>query len=273
VELYAELLHSSNMGILQRPLGTGPQYSPDGILMGGLAGLELLGEAIDEDRDMPSDNVPEGQVTQARELPVSSNASTSASLSGEDLGSDSEDEKMLEDIEEVGTPSGSPSRSAKKADAEAPEQQPPPPSEADAARLRDVMTKDPISADTSDIGGASHVAVADTTAAPSAKSDEEPNTAVPRPTSAASVSPVISPPGIRLKEVYLERRIIPALIDMFFEHASNDFLHHVVYDMLQQILNGSHAPGTNRDLLEEMMCGARLVERVLEAQRRNTQAV
>ncbi len=60
---------------------------------------------------------------------------------------------------------------------------------------------------------------------------------------------------------------------MFFDYASNDFLHHVVYDMLQQILNGKLGPGLNRLLVEEMICEAKLVERVLKAQRYNDEIV
>lgn len=262
------------MSILNRPTGTGPGYSYDGILSGGLAGLEALGEAIDEDRDQPNDIAAEEQVTQARELPVSSNASIS-----EEIGSDSEDEKMLEDIEEETTPSGSPKVSSlisrtsgsDKGDLEV---QPPPPSQADAARLRDVMNMDPVSTGTSDIGAASHAAVAATTAAPSVASFDDAPPALPRRSSSSSTTPSIPPPGVRLKQVYLRNRVIPALIDMFFEHAANDFLHHVVYDMLQQILNGKiDELGPNRELVLEMICEAKLVERVLEAQTRNTKIV
>lgn len=261
------------MSILNRPLGTGPAYSYDGILSGGLSGLEALGEAIEEDRNESGDGPTEGQITQARELPVSSNASTS-----EDIGSDSEDEKMLEDIEEATTPSGSPlARTTTKTGSEKGdgESQPPPPSQADVARLRDVMNMDTASTGSSEVGAASHATVAATTAAPSVASFDEPPSIPPRRTSSSSTTPIIPPPGVRLKRVYLQHRVIPALIDMFFEHASNDFLHHVVYDMLQQILNAKHdIPGLpNRDLAIEMMCGARIVERVLEAQRYNTKVM
>lgn len=252
------------MSILNRPTGTGPEYSYDGILSGGLAGLEALGEAIDEDRDMPS--VPEEQVTQARELPVSSNASTDVSS----VGSDSEDEKMLEDIEEESTPNGSPAASRTTTrTGEDDEGQHPEPSQADVARLRAVMNMEPPSSGSSDVGGASHVAQATTTVAPSVVSNE----AGPSAERPASTSDHVHPPGERLKQVYLQYRVVPTLIDMFFDYASNDFLHHVVYDMLQQILNGKLTPGPNRQLVEEMICEAKLVERVLKAQEHNDQIV
>lgn len=46
VELYAELLHCSNMAVLNRPFETGPSYDVDGRLVGGLAGLDLLSTAL-----------------------------------------------------------------------------------------------------------------------------------------------------------------------------------------------------------------------------------
>ncbi|UTT91729.1 hypothetical protein NDA17_007607 [Ustilago hordei] len=45
-ELYAELLHCSNMALLNRAPGEGPQYSNDGVLMGGLEGLQTLARTL-----------------------------------------------------------------------------------------------------------------------------------------------------------------------------------------------------------------------------------
>jgi len=132
VELYAELLHSSNMSILNRR--SGPTYTQEGILEGGLTGLEALGQAVEGDADEV----------------------------------DSEEQ----------------------------------------------------------------------------------------------------PPGDRLKQMYLDHSVLPDVVDLFFRYPNNDFMHHVVYDLLQQILNG-RLTGTNRDLIIEMLCKAKLVERILDAQRLN----
>ena len=190
VELYAELLHSSNMSILNRVPGTGPTYTSVGILSGGLAGLEALGEAIEGDRVGEGDE----QVTQARELPVSSG---SCSLAGSEV---SDDE--LDDIE-----------------VEAPR----PPSEAS----RHAPTVQPPSAS----------------------------------------GPLA--PGDRLKQIYIQHRVLPTVVDLFLEYPNNDFMHHVVYDLLQQILNGRLGPGINRDLVVDLIKEARLIERILDAQRLN----
>lgn len=230
IELYAELLHSSNMSILNRPPGIGPSYSPDGILSGGLGGLEALGEAIGGDR---VGEETEEQVTQARELPVSS-GSTDCSLTGsEEVGSDE-----LEDMDD--TPSQSPVASGTL--------DPPAPSPADAERLRDVMGMDrPISESVD--------AVAATTIAPSVSEYEN--------------GKVELAPGDRLKQIFIHHRVLLTVVDLFFEYPNNDFLHHVVYDLLQQILNGRLGPGINRELVIELIRDAKLIERILDAQRLN----
>lgn len=279
VELYAELLHSSNMSIVNRPAGTGPKYTEDGILIGGLAGLEALGEAIDGDRAAEGDEnaEPEDEVKQARELPVSS-ASTDASLDSESVAS--EDEKMLEDIDdESTTPAGStvlPDPDSAALDAGIPPP-PPPPSHADVVRLRDVRDADTsISrAALSDIDSASvsHAAVAASTAAPSVASidlQEREERDGARETTPKEDSMVL---GDKLKSVYIQHRVLPALVDLFFEYPANNFLHHVVYDLLQQVLNGRLGPGLNRELAIELIREAKLIERILDAQRLNDRLV
>ncbi|ORY35642.1 SIT4 phosphatase-associated protein-domain-containing protein [Naematelia encephala] len=272
IELYAELLHSSNMSILNRRQAVGPSYSLDGILSGGLSGLEALGEAIDGDRvgEEGDDTDPADHVTQARELPVSS-GSTDCSLTGsEEVGSD--DEGMLEDMDDETTPSPSPAASRTlppPADIEAPA--PPPPSQENVARLRDMMGIEstiPSSSAVSELGSESHAAVAATTAAPSIASE-------PYTPTAAEMNKIDEPLvlGDRLKSMFIQYRAIPVTIDLFFQYPNNNFLHHVVYDIFQQILNGRLGPGLNRELVIELIREGKLIERVLDAQRLNERMV
>lgn len=334
VELYAELLHSSNMSILNRKVGTGPNYSPDGILSGGLAGLELLGEAIEGDGKMDDDavtndgndsgEITEDNVTKARELPISS-ASTECSMtgsSGEDVEEvASDDEDMLEHMDDEVTPSPSPAASGlldrsqdvsstptststltagassedKEGDAPRPNADdlsdpspmPPPPSQADVKRLRDVMgiesTLTPSTTSVLSGVSGSNAAVAATTVAPSVSSErnddvegyngEESNvnaaTSIKTTTMSEKAKEAeVLPPGHRLKKMYIDHNVLPTVVDLFFDFTNNDFMHHVVYDLLQQILNGKLV-GTNRDLVVELINGARLVEKILHAQRVN----
>jgi SIT4-associating protein SAP185/190 len=287
VELYAELLHSSNMSILNRIPGTGPTYSPDGILSGGLTGLEALGEAIDGDRagETEEGQQEEDNVTKARELPVSS-GSTDTSLAGsEDVASD--DEAMLENIDDEGTPLRHTGASLERSktiiegeselevDEGAGNVEPPPVSKEDEDRLRSVLVKD-VEADKKDstgmsdqdVASVSHAAAAPTTATPSISSIPD---TTPTPPANTRTAPIDTPlaPGDQLKQMYITHLVLPTVVDLFFEYPNNDFMHHVVYDLLQQILNGRLGPGLNRELVIELINGARLVERILDAQTLN----
>lgn len=245
IELYAELLHASNMATLNRAPGTGPDYSPDGALMGGLDGLDKLGRALQtnessDDGPQSAGGAPELPVTQPRDPPDSS-GSTDYSLT------ESDDVPLSDDDE------AAPTVSTTVIDVVVP----PPTSAEDAERLRSVMGIES-KYQSSDID-ASHAAVAATTiGAPTVTSGDHP-TPVDEPLSI----------GERLKQQFIRYRILPTLLDLFFEHANNNFLHHLLYDLLQQILNGNLGHGYNRELVIELFSNAKLVERILDAQRRN----
>ncbi|WRT68522.1 uncharacterized protein IL334_005499 [Kwoniella shivajii] len=296
LELYAELLHSSNMSILNRVPGTGPAYTEEGILSGGLEGLEALGEAIDGDQAGEDDNQnQEDRVTLAKELPVSSGSTDASLTESDDVASD--DAEMLENIDDDATPSHSPSASKvlelPKSNGEStPATVPPPPSPADVERLRDVMgieSRPSSLSVVSEAGAASNIAVANSTAAPSIassdKSDPIPaeeldsefkaNPSAPPPMNATPKCEDLSKfaPGDRLKRQYIINSVIPTVVNLFFEYPNNDFMHHVVYDILQQILNGRLGPGLNSELVVELIVKAKLVERVIEAQRLNDRMV
>ncbi|WWC90494.1 uncharacterized protein L201_005430 [Kwoniella dendrophila CBS 6074] len=343
LELYAELLHSSNMSILNRIPGTGPIYTEEGILSGGLEGLEALGEAIEgdqagEEEDLDENGNPNNQngddnnreenelnqITKARELPVSSSASTDTSLTDDD--DDETDAEILEniDVDDVNdiTPSNSPSASkildlpkpSSSSDNTSNQPQststqttatetipstpvepsivPPPPSQADGERLRDVMgieSKPSSLLTISDSGAVSNIAIANSTAAPSITSsmgDKEDNSGEAATTglsASTTETPAVNTeintptnyaPGDKLKKQYIQNSVIPTVVELFFEYPNNDFMHHVVYDLLQQILNGRLNPGgLNSQLVIELIVKAKLVERVLDAQRLNDRMI
>ena len=58
-ELYAELLHCSNMALLNRPPGSGPQYSAKGTLLGGIDGLQVLAKALSGGEESGDDSMQE----------------------------------------------------------------------------------------------------------------------------------------------------------------------------------------------------------------------
>lgn len=277
IEIYAELLHSSNMSIFNRVPGSGPTYTTGGILSGGIVSLEALGVAVNGNGEDEKEPTPDPEVTEARELPVSA-GSTDASISGSsDIASD--DEAVLDVAADEHTPSQSPvasrvldeAMSAENSSAADESNNPPPPSQADVARLRDLRDSEPTAtrSGTSDMASVSHAAVAASTTAPSVASDHPTEGRTPINPSRGDGDDSDMSLGDRLKSKYLQHGVIPTLIDLFFEYPNNDFAHHVIYDLLQQILNGRLGPGLNRELAIEMIKEARLVERILDAQRVN----
>lgn len=104
-ELYAELLHCSNMSLLNRPPEFDHLYDSEGWLQGGLSALEELAQVIaigsgndGEDDDIDDENE---EMEPAHEFPVSA-AHTSSSLdSDEDMSDDepgSSDDDAMEEI-------------------------------------------------------------------------------------------------------------------------------------------------------------------------------
>jgi SIT4-associating protein SAP185/190 len=207
---------------------------PKYIGEGVLHGLDSL-ELLGDEIERPDQELEtENLVTQARELPVST-GSTDASISeSSDLPSDDDD-----------TPP--PTLHA----------DPPPPSQADVARLREVRDSDLRGPTGSDMASASHVATAASVAS------DHPTEGPSQPSSL----------GDALKQQYLTCRVVPTVIELFFEYKHNDFAHHVIYDLLQQILNGRLGPGLNRELVVEIIKEGRIVERILDAQRLNDHIV
>lgn len=253
IELYAELLHSSNMATLNRVQGSGPDYSADGALTGGLDGLDKLGHALhtgesgEDDEGSPSSVA---EVSQARELPVSSGSTDYSLTESDDVPLSDDDDKAAKEKEAKDKDTTPVAKATARL-----EELIPPPSDADAERLRDVML---------------------TPDAP--KSDEDKATAKASSPTETSAVPGTSPAGPlstgeRLKQQFIEYGVLTSLLDLFFEYSQNNFLHHLVYDILQQILNGNVSKGKNRDLVIDLFVRARLVDRVLAAQRMNDDTV
>lgn len=96
------MLHCSNMSILNRAAGSGPDYTADGRLEGGLDALEQLGTALEGVTEAEHDNDEVvNEVTPARDLPVSSSGSTNCSLTGSD---DEGEETTLDPVSQVDSP-------------------------------------------------------------------------------------------------------------------------------------------------------------------------
>ncbi|KAI9779662.1 MAG: hypothetical protein M1816_003450 [Peltula sp. TS41687] len=78
--------------------------------------------------------------------------------------------------------------------------------------------------------------------------------------------------GDYLKMVFVEHRVVPTILDFFFRFPWNNFLHNVVYDVVQQVFNGPMDRGFNRNLAIDLFDSGRITERIVEGQRQSDEA-
>ncbi|KAJ9111728.1 hypothetical protein QFC19_001089 [Naganishia cerealis] len=301
MELYAELLHCSNMSILNRHLGQGPVYSSGGCLQGGLEALEKLGTALEgeaengkgeDHKDDDDDDGIEGQVQKAKELPVSVPGSATHSRPASDHGDIVDmDVHSLEQIKQGGGGGGGVPSSVSEEeesaavhpDNDGPPAAPPPPSQADVARLRDVLVQHPrigglaaqapsTAPDSEAVATASNVAVAASTAVPSVKDEatEEDHVEAVKQEDADALATGFAddedlPVGDKLKQLLIRHHAMRSVVNLFFEYPLHNFLHNVVYDIIQQMLNGRVNAGLNRELIIDLFNEASLIRRILDA--------
>ncbi|EKG13110.1 SIT4 phosphatase-associated protein family [Macrophomina phaseolina MS6] len=72
--------------------------------------------------------------------------------------------------------------------------------------------------------------------------------------------------GDLLKVMFVEHRVVPTILDFFFRFPWNNFLHNVVYDVVQQVFNGQMERGYNRALAIDLFETGRITERIIEGQ-------
>jgi hypothetical protein len=89
------------------------------------------------------------------------------------------------------------------------------------------------------------------------------------PTNASTGRPVV---GDYLKMQFVESRVLPSVVDLFFAHPWNNFLHNVVYDILTQVLNGPMDKGFNRQLAIDLFTTGQLTEKILQGQTASDEA-
>lgn len=304
MELYAELLHCSNMSILNRQLGHGPDYSSSGCLEGGLEALEKLGSALEGEAENADghgeDDEFEGEVQKAKELPVSVCGSTNHSRPTSDHGDDMEEDSLGH--VDGSTTSNITEGTSASLGTDVPPPAPPPPSQADVARLRDVLVQHPRIGDlahgTSTVPDSEMAAVGSNVAAPSTTTqsikdenmeDHEVQPDFHKSIEAehrdASFDDDVLPIGDKLKQLLIRHHVMRSVVvscfsavgslitliprftqNLFFEYPLNNFLHNVVYDIIQQMLNGRITAGFNRELIIDLFNEARLIRRILDAE-------
>ncbi|KAG8887332.1 hypothetical protein FRB98_000201 [Tulasnella sp. 332] len=270
-ELYAEILHCSNMTLLNRLPDIGPIYDDQGRLQGGLKALEDLARVCspgfngDESprNDEPEED-PAYDVTHTTVVPVSPTKSGDSDSSGPDgdgVSSDDVDD-VLEDVHFE--------------DDELPSKSSPP--LAVPLETSDPSTSRHDSRSPSATGSHSERTLVEVTppdaSMPSPRSDR---TVVKPENSAGNEASLLSPsqgllPGDLLKQKFLDLGIVSTLLDLFFEFPLNNFLHNVVYDLLHQILTGRVDKGLNRKLVISLFRDSRILQRVIDGQRHNDEA-
>ncbi|KAI9838323.1 MAG: hypothetical protein M1819_005591 [Sarea resinae] len=82
-------------------------------------------------------------------------------------------------------------------------------------------------------------------------------------------SPVV---GDFLKIMFVKHRVVPTILDFFFRFPWNNFLHNVVYDVVQQVFNGPMDRGYNRQLAIDLFETGRIIHRIVEGQERSDKA-
>ncbi|EZF45400.1 hypothetical protein H112_01572 [Trichophyton rubrum D6] len=78
--------------------------------------------------------------------------------------------------------------------------------------------------------------------------------------------------GDYMKIMFHEHKVVPTVLSYFFRFPWNNFLHNVVYDIVQQLLNGSMEQGFNRALVIDLFESAEITTQIIEAQRRSEES-
>ncbi|KAH6884816.1 SIT4 phosphatase-associated protein-domain-containing protein [Thelonectria olida] len=81
---------------------------------------------------------------------------------------------------------------------------------------------------------------------------------------ANSVEPVV---GDFLKTQFVEYRVVPTILSFFFAYPWNNFLHNVVYDVVQQVFNGPMDRGYNPNLAVSLFEAADVTSAIIRGQR------
>lgn len=260
-ELFAELLHCSNMSLLNRPPEYDYLYDTQGRLQGGLAALEGLAQVISLNQMSEREREPiepiQDEVEPALELPVHGASQSSPVFSSdEDMSSDEEpgssDEDAMEEIamfdehhsfSPAQESSPLPSSSTTSRESPSPPEKTPP-----GTPLSRTISR---SQELSSVQSKSH----------GSRSNSR-RTLSNIPDTSLYI-------GEGLKRCLIDVNILTLFLDLFFEFPWNNFLHSAVYDFIHQILTGNVTSGLNRELAIALFRDARIMHRIVEGQQRN----
>ncbi|KAJ5727714.1 SIT4 phosphatase-associated protein family [Penicillium malachiteum] len=78
--------------------------------------------------------------------------------------------------------------------------------------------------------------------------------------------------GDYLKIQFVENKVVPTILGFFFRFPWNNFLHNVVYDVVQQVFNGPMERGYNRALAINVFEIGKITTAIVEGQKRSDEA-
>ncbi|KAF3916530.1 hypothetical protein ABW20_dc0101809 [Dactylellina cionopaga] len=78
--------------------------------------------------------------------------------------------------------------------------------------------------------------------------------------------------GDYLKMMFVQHRVVPTILDFFFRFPWNNFLHNVVYDVVQQVFNGPMDRGFNKHLAIDLFLQGRITNRIVDGQKQSDKA-
>ncbi|PWN52971.1 SAPS-domain-containing protein [Violaceomyces palustris] len=327
-ELYAELLHCSNMALLNRGPGEGPQYSEDGTLLGGIEGLQILARTLQggDGPDVPESSRPveHGDTTgDETSMDLVAPENTPQASKADEQPEKEQEGDTKESVESVAGGLSPPGEGHSRAGSGHKREKTSVgddnignvSEDADDEALLNEISLDAASGpaaaldgetDKSESVGASAGKVSEaaeaaikideaplkaqeTEAETERKEDEEDAKSIRSVISGMSLADLTSPHpsgppsptddsreyvvGDLLKKKFLECGIIPSILDLFFDYPWNNFLHNVVYDILQQFFNGRMDFGLNRHLTLSVFNEGRLAERIVEGHRKNEESM
>ncbi|KAF9878361.1 sit4 phosphatase-associated protein [Colletotrichum karsti] len=100
-------------------------------------------------------------------------------------------------------------------------------------------------------------------APPGAESGRDQPPPVPERPDPSTVKPVV---GDYLKQQFVEYRVVPTILSFFFAYPWNNFLHNVVYDIVQQVFNGPMDRGFNPTLAVSLFEAADITTAIINGQ-------
>ncbi|KIY70423.1 SAPS-domain-containing protein [Cylindrobasidium torrendii FP15055 ss-10] len=244
-ELVAELIHCSNMSLLNRLDEENQIYDAEGRLKGGLAGLEGLAKVV----DLPDPSGTHGslddidEMEPSMELPISHSAHSPSSIGSDTDMSDDDAMEAMEVYEDMPISASPPTSES------------PPSGESTLGAPLMRMQSHSNSPAPSGRGRRSSQS--------SRRNSRRYTPSEPQ----VLGNPVFA--GEKIKARLLELGVIPVLLDLFFEYPWNNFLHSTVYDIIHQVLTGNLETGYNRELAVSLFRDAKLMHRIVDGQNRN----